>query len=158
MSESEKDSTVLIRVNIAGFSGEPASLYGAFDHEDDLLLISDTKDYDPGDAADMLKISNQERDTHRDDLVSDDDLQAAIRAFFEMDGLKLLVIGEKAARHNPSNKIERDGVDEGGVRYRISPDITCSQVAVMFACLAASRQRTVTGALSIMEEISAFSV
>lgn len=158
MNEAEKDSTVLLRVNIAGFSGEPASLYGAFDHEDDLLLISDTKEYDPGDAPDMLKISNQERDTHRDDLVSDDDLQAAIRAFFEMDGLKLLVIGEKAARHNPSNKIERDGVDEGGVRYRISPDITCSQVAVMFACLAAARQRTVTGALSIMEEISAFSV
>lgn len=154
----EKDSTVLLRVNIAGFSGEPVSLYGAFDHEEDLLLVSDSKAYDPGDAPELLKISNQERDTHRDDLVSDDDLQAAIRAFFEMDGLKLLALSEKAARHNPSNKIERDGVDEGGVRYRISPDITCAQVAVMFACLAASRQRTVNGALAFMEEISAFTV
>lgn len=154
----EKDSTVLLRVNIAGFSGEPVSLYGAFDHEEDLLLVSDSKTYDPGEATELLKISNQERDTHRDDLVSDDDMQAAIRAFFEMDGLKLLALGEKAARHNPSNKIERDGVDEGGVRYRISPDITCAQVAVMFACLAASRQRTVNGALAFMEEISAFTV
>lgn len=155
---TENDATVLLRINIAGFSGEPVSLYGAFDHEEDLLLVSDSKTYDPGEAPDLLKVSNQERDTHRDDLVTDDDLQAAIRAFFEMDGLKLLALSEKAARHNPSNKIERDGVDEGGVRYRISPDITCAQVAVMFACLAASRQRTVTGALGIMEEISAFTV
>lgn len=155
---TENDSTVLLRINIAGFSGEPVSLYGAFDHEEDLLLVSDSKTYDPGEAPDLLKVSNQERDTHRDDLVTDDDLQAAIRAFFEMDGLKLLALSEKAARHNPSNKIERDGVDESGVRYRISPDITCAQVAVMFACLAASRQRTVTGALGIMEEISAFTV
>lgn len=155
---TEKDSTVLLRVNIAGFGGGAVSLYGAFDHEEDLLFVSDSKDYDPGEAVDLLKISNQERDTHRDDLVTDDDLQDAIRAFFEMEGLKLLVVSERAARHNPSNKIERDGVDEGGVRYRISPDITCAQVAVMFACLAAKRQRSIVGALGMMEEIAAFTV
>lgn len=154
----EQDTSILLRINIAGFHGDPVSLYGAFDHADDLLLISDSKEYDGGPAPDLLKVSNQERDSHRDDLVSDEDMQDAIRAFFEMDGLKLLALGDKAKRHNPSNKIERDGVDEGGVRYRISPDITCSQVAVMFACLAAKRQRSVTGAMSIMEEISAFTV
>lgn len=152
------DSTVLIRVNIAGFGGEPVSLYAAFDHADDLLLISDTKAYDGGEAAELLKISNQERDAFRDDLVSDDHMQDAITAYFEMDGLKLLELSDKSKRHNPGTKIERDGVGEGGVRYRISPDITCAQVGVMFACLAAKRQRSVNGALSIMEEISAFSI
>lgn len=152
------DSTILLRVNIAGFHGEPASLYGAFDHAEDLLLISDSKAYDGGPAPDLLKVSNQESDAYRDDLISDDDLQTAIMAFFEMDGLKLLAMAEKAKRHNPTNKIERDGVSETGMRYRISPDITCAQVAVMYACLAAKRQRAVSGALSIMEEVTAFSV
>lgn len=155
---SANDKTILLRVNIAGFSGEPVSLIGAFDHEDDLLLISDTKAYTDGDAPAMLKVSNQQRDKFRDDLVGDEQMQDAISAYFEMDGLKLLVLGDRALRHNPANKIERDGVGEGGVRYRISPDITCAQVAVMFACLAATRQRSVTGALSIMDEISSFSV
>lgn len=154
----QADTTILIRVNIAGFSGEPSSLYGAFDHADDLLLISDSKAYDGSDAPNLLKVSNQERDPFRDSLVSDEDMQEAISAYFEMDGLKLLVLGDKAQRHNPGTKIERDGIGEGGVRYRISPDITCSQVGVMFACLAAKRQRSVSGALSIMEEIAAFSV
>lgn len=154
----EAETTVLIRVNIAGFSGEPVSLYAAFDHADDLLLISDSKAYEGGEAPDMLKISNQDRDAYRDDLVGDEQLQDAIFAFFEMDGLKLLALSDRAKRHNPGTKIERDGIGEGGVRYRISPDITCAQVGVMFACLAAKRQRGITGALSIMEEISAFSV
>lgn len=158
MSDNKPDTTILLRVNIAGFQGEPVSLYGAFDHADDLLLISESQVYEPGDAPAMLKISNQERDAFRDDLVGDDNMQDAIRAYFEMEGLKLLVLGEKAKRHAPSNKIERDGVDEGGLRYRISPDITCAQVGVMFACLAAKRQRAVGGALNIMEEIGAFSV
>ena len=155
----KENAPILMRVNIAGFSGEAMSLYGAFSYEDDLLLISDSKPYVGGPGpADMLLISNQERDTHRDYLVGDDDMQAAIRAFFEMDGLKRMSLSDKAKRHNPGNKIEHDGVSEGGVKYRIAPDITCAQVAVMFACLAASRQRTVAGALSIMDEITAFSV
>lgn len=154
----EQDSTILLRINIAGFHGDPASLYGAFDPAEDLLLISDSKGYDGGPAPELLKISNQVNDAYRDDLVSDDDMQPAIQAFFEMDGLKLLALAEKARRHSPHNKIERDGVNEGGVRYRIAPDITCAQVAVMYACLAAKRQRSVSGALSIMEEITSFSV
>lgn len=152
------DKTVLIRVNIAGYSGHPVSLYCAFDRASEMLLVHAAKEYDGGDAAGILKVTNQERDTHRDDLLTDEHLQDAIRAYFEMDGLKLLHLDEKPRAHNPANRIERDGVSESGVRYRLSPEITCGQVAVMYACLAASRQRGVSSALDFMTKVLSFTV
>lgn len=151
-------SATLIRVNIAGYSGQAVTLFGAYDHINDMLLVNSDTDYNQADDEKFLKVTNQERDPYRDLLVSDDDLNDAINAFFEMEGMKLLHMEERVKRFNPASKIERDGVDAVGVRYRISPDITNGQLAVMYCCLAAVRQRAVADSIELMGEFSAFSV
>jgi hypothetical protein len=144
---------VVIRVNVAGYQGEPVSLFAAYDDESDVLLVQQSKPHDASEAPGLLRITNVPRDAFYDALVTEDDLQEAIRAFFESDSMGLLVLDEAVRRHNPANKIERDGVKESGTVYRISPDMTNAQVAVMFACLVGSRQRGVNRAESMMADL-----
>ena len=49
---------IKIRVNIAGYSGTPVSLYCAFAPGTDVLLVGRSGDYDGADRAGFLKISN----------------------------------------------------------------------------------------------------
>jgi hypothetical protein len=144
---------VVVRVNVAGYMGEPVSLYAAFDHESDMLLINESRSHDASEAPGLLRITNMSRDATYDLLLSEDDLQEAIKAFFEADSLGLMVLDDAVKRHNPANKIERDGIKESGTVYRIAPEMSNAQVAVMFACLVGARQRAVSRAESMMADL-----
>lgn len=149
----DKGTPVKMRINVAGYQGEPVTLYAAYDPANDVLLVARDDKYTPGPRDGYLKITNQERDEARDALFSDEDLSDAISAFFELDGLRLLTLSDTVRRHNPSARIERDGITEAGVKYRISPDMSCAQVGVMVACLFANRQRGVRAADSFFSQL-----
>lgn len=136
------DPAALIRVNIAGFRGEPATLFGAYDPRTDILaVLKVAKEYEPGPRDGFLKITNQSRDTSQDALYGEQDLRESVLAFFDMDSLKLVSLQGDAQRCNPANMIEREGMDANGLKFRFHPDITNQQVAVLAACLYANRQR-----------------
>lgn len=146
-------SHILIRANIAGYSGSPASVMCAYDTDSDILAVSSEREYEDMDRAGFLKISNQSRDKAYDALFTEELTRNGITAFFELDALKLLAISSKAQRCNPLNKIERDGMDEGGMKYRIAPDITNAQVAVLAASWYVNTQRGVTAVREFAEEM-----
>ena len=149
-----KKATVLMRVNIVGFAGSPSTLFCAFDPNTDMLaIIKEHPEYEAGAREGFLKISSQSRDEHFDALYAEDNTRDAINAFFELDALKLISISAKAQRCNPLNKIERDGMDEGGMKYRIAPDITNAQVAVLAASFYAGSQRGAAASMDFMDEM-----
>lgn len=154
MAEAKK--TVLMRVNIAGYAGEATTLYGAYDPGTDVLaIVKMAKEYDGGPRDGFLKITNQERDAAFDGLFLEEETREAILAFYDLEALKLLNLQGDAARANPSSKIERDGMDEGGIKFRIHPDTSNAQVAVLAACLFAGRQRDYQRTSDFMDEMAA---
>lgn len=152
-TDQPKGAPIKMRVNVAGYAGEAVTLYGAYDPSNDVLLVAKEDKYADGPRPGFLLITNQERDQAREALFTEDDFSEAINAFFELDGLRLLTLSDSVKRHNPSARIERDGINESGVKYRISPDMTCGQVGVMVACLFANRQRGVRSAADFFNEL-----
>jgi hypothetical protein len=145
---------VKIRVNIAGFHGSATSLFCAFDPDNDILLIvSEAEQYESTRREGFLHITNQDRDETIDATFNNDEVKDAIVAYFEAESLKLLAYGAKATRCNPASKIERDGIDVNGPRYRIAPDMSNGQVAVLVACRYAALQRHVGSAQEMMDEL-----
>lgn len=43
---------------------------------------------------------------------------------------------------DPGNQIEHDGVDDAGIKYRISESMQNGQIAVLAACKVAATQRS----------------
>ena len=146
-------SAVLIRVNIAGYGGAPVSMFCAYDPETDILAVARESEYEDGPRDGFLKITNQDRDGAYDALFSEELTKGAIGSFFELDALKLLNISSKVQRCSPLNKIERDGMDEGGMKYRIAPDISNAQVAVLAAAWYVNAQRGVTAVREFADEM-----
>lgn len=132
---------IKIRINIAGYSGSPTSLYCAFDPATDVLLVARAGEYDGSIRDGFLKITNVNSDQSLDMVFDPDQTKEAIEAYFEMDSMRLLNMGEAVQRFNPSAQIERDGMDESGPKYRVAPGINSGQVAVLVACLVARMQR-----------------
>lgn len=139
---------------MVGYAGPPVTLFAAFDPATDVLaIVKQAPEYESGPRDGFLKISSQERDAHHDALFLEENTRQAITAFFELDALKLISISEKAQRSNPLSKIERDGMDEKGIKYRIAPDITNAQVAVLAASFYAGAQRGAAAAQDFMEDL-----
>lgn len=132
---------VKIRVNIAGYSGTPVSLFCAFDPATDVLLVGRAGEYEGSDRDGFLKVTNIGSDAAFDMLFEGDQTKEAIEAYFEMESMRMLNMGEAVQRFSPASQIERDGMDEAGPKYRVAPSITSGQVAVLVACLTAHRQR-----------------
>lgn len=149
----EKKPPVKFRINTAGFKGEPVSLFGAFDPDSNMLVISQDQPYSGGEPinlktkqslrADFLLLTNQSTDTVHDALFLEEDTADAIKAFFSLQDMRLLKLNDAVSRHSPLHMIERAGMDEHGVKYRLSPDITNGQVAVLIAAHYATLQRAV---------------
>ena len=148
----------LMRINVAGYFGRPVSVFAAYSPATDILLVSRESEYEAIERAGFLHITNQFRDGHHDAVFTEQDLKEAIAAYFELDALRLLSLGPKVQRLSPDSKIERVGVDERGMNYRIALDINCAQVAVMVACLFASRQRHVDAAQEMADVFAVITV
>ena len=134
-------TTIKIRVNVAGYAGQAVSVFCAYDPATGVLLVARSADYEGGDRDGFLKVTTSASDSAHDMLVLPDQTKAAIEAYFDLQTMGLLTLGDAAQRFNPSSKIERDGLDESGPKYRVAPDITSGQVAVLLACMVARQQR-----------------
>lgn len=149
-----------IQTTIVGYSGKPCTLFSAYDPDSQVLVVSVEADYRRDKREGCMVLTN-DLNLERDGLFSEDDLQQSITAFFSMSGgvagdgkSSRLVFADKAARSNPAQSIEKDGIDTSGQRYRISESITNAQVAALATCLhAAERINNIDEMLSMADRL-----
>lgn len=142
-----------IQATVVGFQGRPCTLFSLFDTETKVLAVAKETDYRSDRAKGCVVITNDST-IARDQLFTDAELKAAITAYYELDsGLSAdnsssrLNFSDAVTRNNPSNAIERDGIDASGQKYRVAEGVTNGQIAVLATCLYATKadcvQRTV---------------
>jgi hypothetical protein len=146
-----KTEAVKMRVNVAGFLGNAVSMMCAFDAATDVLLVARAAEYEAGDRPGFLRITTQDNDAHFDAVFPEDDMRDAITAYFGLDSQGLINLTDSVRQHEPKNRIERNGIDDHGPVYRINPDITNGQIAVLIASYYAKKQRSVSAVTSFMK-------
>ena len=153
---------IKIQCSIIGYDGKPATVFAGYDEQNMILGIgSIAKDYQREQSDGCLLITN-DLSIERDSLFGNDDLMDAINAYFDLSGsvaidgiTPRLVFRETAQRAKPS--IEKDGIDAGGVKYRVSEDSTCSQIAVLAICLYCHKKaQAIESTLDMFDELNAF--
>jgi len=150
---------IKIRVNIAGFAGAAVSVFCAYDPATDVLLVARVADeYEGGPRDGFLKVTNMASDSAFDDLFDNENTKEAIEAYFALESMRLITLSDKVQRFNPAAKIERDGMDESGPKYRVAPDIGCGQVAVLVASYCAKQQRAHAAVSDAFEDFRAITI
>lgn len=143
-----------IRVNCGGYQGKPVSVFAAYDPEYDVLVIARESEYETSPRDGFLRVTTRDADPAHDMVFTEDEVREAIGAFFEMEAMGLVKFAEGMSRLDPKHRIERDGMDERGAKFRFSPDIANGQVAVLIAVYAARRQNSVAKITEFMDELS----
>lgn len=138
-----KVEAVKMRINVAGYLGNAVSMMCAFDAATDVLLVARAGEYEAGDRAGFLRITTQDKDAFYDAIFPEEEMREAITAYFGLDSLNLINLTDSVRQHEPKNRIERNGIDDHGPVYRINPEITNGQIAVLIASYYAKRQRNV---------------
>lgn len=149
---------VLLQCSVSGYSGAAVTLLGAMDAGTGAVLV--TADKKDGDAYTPLRkkpqfafVANSTAAQGRDVLFTDEHLRDAIHTYFDFKARGLVRLDNSVAKHNADTRIEPDGVDERGRKYRLAEDITCGQVAVLVLCWFARRQQQVIGTVDAFEDI-----
>lgn len=159
-----RDSSILIQASIGGLGVGAGTevVFGELDMPSGVLLIDRAITLRAGDPeirrANCAVVTNNPSFDDRDELFTEDQFRRAIEDYFSLAGRGLLVLEDAVARHNPQAKIEPDGLDERGRKFRLAPDITNGQVAVIVACWFAMRQAGVAGHLEQLGDSDDYTV
>ncbi|MCM1128962.1 MAG: hypothetical protein NC211_03660 [Alistipes senegalensis] len=152
-------SMVQIQATFAGFNGNACSLFSAYDTDSAVLVISAEAGYRTERRSCCIVLTNVQG-IDRDTFFTDADLMQAISAFHSLktgvasDGQSArLVFSERAARANPEQAVERDGMDVSGPKYRVSENITNSQAAALATCLYASKCSAIENTLDMADDL-----
>lgn len=148
---------IQFQATITGYGGRPCSLFSAYDPAARILVVGAEAAYRAERREGCIVLTN-DQDIARDGLFTKEDLMDAIEAFYALkagiasDGKSArLAFGNRAARANPEQSIERDGIDTSGPKYRVSQDISCGQIAALATCLHAIRSDTVERTVKLAE-------
>lgn len=148
---------IQIQATITGYGGRACSLFSAFDTDAKVLIVGAEAEYRAQRRENCIVLTN-DPEIQRDSLFSDADLRNAIAAFFSLksgvaaDGKSSrIAFSERAARSNPEQSIEKDGIDAGGPRFRVAEGVTCGQIAALATCLHALRADTVERTVKMAE-------
>lgn len=151
----------MMQANVLGFGGKPATVLGLYDPDNDTLTIAKAPDYKRERVKESLVITNDQAAQVRDALFTADDFQAAINAYIAMrdgygrDGAtKRLILAADVERFNPRAAIDLDGYTETGARYKVNPDTSNGQVAVLAMCWHASKASGMYAAMSFAQELA----
>lgn len=145
-----------IQTTIAGFKGEPKTLIGNLDERTGVLvMVKEVKHRESRIAPDMALVSNLAL-ADLDFTFKDEHIRDTIRAYYTRKAQLTLDVMNEIRSCEPDNMIEQDAVDEGGRRYRISPDITNGQIAVLAAVAFVEHQTGFSAAISVANELAEF--
>lgn len=142
-----------------GGQGGAETLLGEMDLTSGVLLVDAARTVRAGEDEvrheGCAALTNNPAAEEQDALFTDADIRDAIHDYFSFQGRGLLVLDDAVARHNPATKIEPDGLDERGRKYRIAPDMTNGQLAVIAMCWFALRQSACAVQLSAFDDFTA---
>jgi hypothetical protein len=153
---------ILLQATIGGLStvsgGGADVLTGGLDVGSGVLVVASARKLGPTERETRkpqhAALTNNASADDFDVLFTEADFQDAIRDYYAFAGRGLLVLEDGVAACNPSNKIEPDGVDEKGRKFRIANDIGNSQLAVIAMCWFAVRQAGFAQQLTAFEELA----
>lgn len=146
-------TTIRIQAHVTGYSGKAANVLGALDMESGLFIVA--KELGPDERMDdVIVVSNDPRAERRDSLFDEDKLQNSIRLFFRAQATGMIELLPGVSKFDPSHKIEADGVGENGSKYRLSPDISNGNVAVLALLDAADRAYKAQSATDFSDELA----
>lgn len=129
-----------IQATIISFLNKPSTVFAVYDTQNKILVISVEASYRRERRDNCIVITN-DTSIDRDILFDAERMGQSVEAFYALKGgiatdsvSSRLVFADKAARANPTDSVEKDGIDQSGQNYRYSPDITNAKVASLAAC------------------------
>lgn len=141
---------------ISGFQGQAVALASVLDEKTGVLVVAKQLAYrEDRPKPDMALVSNLDLQSC-DFLFSDKHLRDAIRSYFTRRSQGMLEIDSALGRYLPDNRIEQDGVDESGRKFKISPDIDNGQIAVLATVAFIEAQKPISAAIDMANELSDF--
>lgn len=154
--------SIPMQVTIGGMSARPGSsgmtLFGELDVATGLLLIDEARSVAPGvpvaRRGECAMLTNDATAPDYDALFTDADIRAAITDYYSFQGRSLLMLEDAVRQFDPGSKIEPDGIDEHGRKFRVAPDISDGQVAVMVMCWFAMRQTGTNAQIAVFDELA----
>lgn len=145
-----------IQSTIAGFAGQPVSLVASLDKKTGVIVVvKEIKFREERAKEDFVLVSNLDLPS-LDLRFSDDLIRDSIRAYFTRKAQITLDLHDAVKRFAPDQKIEQDAVDEGGRRYRLSPDIQNGQVAILAIVALVEHQSGFSPAVNFANEMAEF--
>ncbi len=143
-----------IQASFRGFSGKACTVYAAYDSKSNFLVISKETEFRADRFNDCVIISNVDL-PDREVLFENDQMNDAIQSYFELSNSNLLEVSDAASRCNPSNTIERDGINEQGKSiYRISDQITNGQIAALAIAFYVTQAKVIDSMLSFQDQLA----
>lgn len=143
-----------IEVSITGHEGNAVTLICALKTDTNVLVIAaEEREVRETRREGFALVTNQTLEAS-DWLFTDDHIRDGIASYYARSTQGTLDIIDQLGRHNPSGSIVKVGFDERGPQYRIAPDITNGQLAVLAACGYADRQFTLNAAESVADDLA----
>lgn len=148
-----------LQVTITGFQGRPTTLFSSYEIKSKMLFIAKDEKLRTERFRDCLVVSNDPSISH-DKLFTIAELKDAIEAYnnfrntYSTDGKNIrLQINEKAQSCSPAGSVQIEGYDTNGPKYGVNEAISCSQIAALVTCLAASKIDTVEQSCSLTDQL-----
>jgi hypothetical protein len=150
-------ATIRIQSVATGYKGKAANLLGALDTDTGLLVVA--REMPPGQVFEgATVVTNDPRSGDRDSLFTEEKLQDAIRLFFRAKANGTIEIMSALTKHDPDHFIEVQGIEERGSRYRLNPDFTNGNAAVLAMLESAHRAYLAQEVTDFSDELAEFFV
>ncbi len=140
---------------IGGYAGEATCVIGNYDVKTGVLVVANKMKYREARIEPDLALITNLTFEESDFIFKEEDFRNAIRHFFSMKGQKLIVLHTTIdGSLDPSNQIERQGIDENGPKYAIMPDMSNGAMCVLAMVAYVSKQQSIISAIETAEEMS----
>lgn len=143
-----------IMVSIGGYGGAgalPITLAAVRDDATGIMSVSREINFREAADAGYAFVTNLKMPNH-DCFFTETHLQAAILAYQEGLGMTTFVVADGVAKHRP--RIETDGIDPKGQKYRLAADLTNGEMAVLALAYFQSRQRSIGSLTGQMDRMA----
>lgn len=138
-----------IMASISGYAGESTTLVGLLDPATGVLAIAKSVRFrEVGDDG-FAFVTNTKTEAY-DCLFSEEHWEQAIRDYQTAQGNQTMVMSDAASRFTP--RLETDGVDEKGQKYRFHSDLQNAEIAVLAMVHFQQRQLAINTAGAAMDE------
>lgn len=152
MSEAPAGLKIMVSIGGYGAAGtEPVTLTAFKNNALGVLVILEKVTYREAADEGFAFVTNM-RLKNYDCLFKEEHLADAITAYKEGEGMLTIILADEVARYRP--KIETDGVDTQGQKYRLGSEIDNAQIAVLALAHFMSRQRGIESLGRMSDDIA----